>query len=130
LDTAVLLLLVEDEALILVATQDALETGGFEVLPARSGEEAMRLLDEEGERIAGVITDVRLGRGPSGWEVGRHARRVKADLPIVYTSGDSAHEWTAEGVPRSVMIQKPYAEAQVLTAISTLLNESSGTATS
>jgi DNA-binding response OmpR family regulator len=130
LDTAVLLLLVEDEALILVATQDALETGGFEVLSARSGEEAMRLLDEEGERIAGVVTDVRLGRGPSGWEVGRHARRVKADLPIVYTSGDSAHEWTAEGVPRSVMIQKPYAEAQVLTAISTLLNESSGTATS
>lgn len=118
-----MLLLVEDEALILAATQDALETGGFEVATAQDGEEAIKLLDEQGERIAGMITDVRLGGGPSGWEVGRYARRAKADLPIVYTTGDSAAEWTSEGVPKSILIQKPFAEAQLLTAISSLLND-------
>jgi len=123
-----LLLLVEDEELILVATQDALETGGFEVVTAQNGDDAIKLLDEHGERVAGVITDVRLGGGSSGWEVGRYARRAKADLPIVYTTGDSAAEWSAEGVPKSILVQKPYADAQLLTAISNLLNEASGTA--
>jgi hypothetical protein len=31
-------------------------------------------------------------------------------------------------VPKSILVQKPYADAQLLTAISNLLNEASGTA--
>lgn len=38
-------------------------------------------------------------------------------------SGDSAHEWTAQGVPNSVMVSKPFVVAQIITAISTLLNQ-------
>jgi hypothetical protein len=37
-------------------------------------------------------------------------------------SGDSAHEHTVQGVPDSVMLQKPFAPAQLITAIATLLN--------
>ena len=36
---------------------------------------------------------------------------------------DSAHLWTAEGVPHSVLVQKPFAVAQVTTAIAQLINE-------
>ena len=36
-------------------------------------------------------------------------------------TGDSAADWSAEGVPNSVMLQKPFAEAQLLTAMGTLL---------
>lgn len=43
------------------------------------------------------------------------------DLPIVYTTADSAAEWPVQGVPNSVVVQKPYAGAQLLTAISTLM---------
>jgi len=43
-------------------------------------------------------------------------------MPVVYLSGDSEADWTARGVPQSVFIAKPFAPAQVVTAISTLLN--------
>jgi hypothetical protein len=38
-------------------------------------------------------------------------------------SGDSAPEWTSKGVPNSIMVAKPFAPAQIITAVSTLLNQ-------
>jgi len=121
LTSEILLLLVEDEPLISLAAHDALEAGGFTLVMAEDGDQAMKVLESRHQQLSGLITDVRLGSGPSGWDVARLAREVKPDLPVVYTTGDSAHEWTAQGVPNSVMVQKPYAPAQLTTAISTLL---------
>jgi hypothetical protein len=42
-------------------------------------------------------------------------------LPIVYMTGDSAADWPVQGVPNSAVVQKPYASAQLVTAISTLI---------
>jgi DNA-binding response OmpR family regulator len=69
-----------------------------------------------------MVTDIRLGEGPNGWDVARHAREVIPTMPVVYMSGDSANEHSAYGVPDSVMLQKPFATAQLVTAISTLMN--------
>lgn len=120
---AILLLLVEDEPLILLATQDALEAGGYTVVTASTAADAVAILDDRHSEIAGVITDVKLGGGADGWAVARHARELRLDMPIVYATGDSARQWPILGVPKSVVVQKPYAEAQVLTAISTVLNQ-------
>jgi CheY-like chemotaxis protein len=100
---------------------DALEAGGYTIIEAANGEEALAAIGNDGDALAGIITDIRLGSGPDGWDVARHARERTPDIPIVYTSGDSAHEWPVQGVPNSVMVQKPYAAAQLVTAISTLL---------
>jgi hypothetical protein len=40
---------------------------------------------------------------------------------VVYISGDSVDAWTAEGVPNSLILQKPFADAQLLSAVTTLL---------
>ena len=40
---------------------------------------------------------------------------------VLYVSGDSAHEWTARGVPNSAMVAKPFVDAQIITALATLL---------
>ncbi len=64
---AVSLLLAEDEPLILLAAQDALEAGGYQVITADSGYLAIAVLDERGAEIKGLITDVRMGSGPDGW---------------------------------------------------------------
>jgi FixJ family two-component response regulator len=80
----------------------------------------MNLLDTRIDEIAGLITDIRFP-GPSGWEIARHARHQKPELPIVYMTGDSGADWSAEGVPKSLLLQKPFAAAQAITAISTLL---------
>jgi CheY-like chemotaxis protein len=116
-----LVLLVEDEPLILLVAQDALEAGGYIVLPAQSASEGLGFLDSRFADLAGLVTDVRLPGGGDGWQIARHARELRPDLPAVYTTGDSASDWPANGVPNSVVIQKPYAPAQLLTAISTLM---------
>ncbi|MCP3731503.1 response regulator [Sphingomonas sp. MG17] len=118
---SILILFAEDEPLIQSAAEDALVDGGYHVLAASNGQDAIRLLDERIEEIGGLITDVRMGAGPTGWEVARHARSLNPELPVVYTTGDSAADWAAEGVPKSVVVQKPYADAQVLAAISSLM---------
>jgi len=125
LDDAVLILLVEDEPLMLILAQDALEHGGYSVLEAPTGEEAIRILTERSSEIAGLVTDVRLGKGANGWEVARHGREQKPSLPVVYLTAESAEEWAAHGVPKSLLVQKPYTSAQLSTAISTLINEAS-----
>jgi CheY-like chemotaxis protein len=121
LDNLPPLLLAEDEPLIRTSLAAALEEGGYGLVEAENGVAALEAIDGS-ETLFGLITDIRLGSGPDGWEVARHARQRFPNLPVVYMSGDSAADWTAEGVPNSVMLQKPFATAQVVTAVSTLLN--------
>ena len=125
-----LVLLVEDEPLILLVAQDALEAGGYTVLPVQLASEALSLLDSRIAELSGLVTDVRLPGGPDGWGIARHACELRADLPVVYTTGDSAADWPANGVPNSVVVQKPYAAAQLLTAISTLMTKADTNRTS
>src|SRR5205807_2564115 len=81
----------------------------------------MSVLDTRITELSGLVTDIRLPGGSDGWEIARHARELRSDLPIVYTTADSAADWPVKGVPNSVVVQKPYAGAQLLTAISTLV---------
>lgn len=116
------LLLVEDEHILRLGLEEALREGGFELLLADSGADALLFLKAQSQNLRGMITDVSLGPGPDGWEVARFARELLPDLPIVYMSGESAHEWTSHGVPYSTLVPKPFAPAQLTTAISALLN--------
>lgn len=117
-----LVLYVEDEILIQDVLESALREAGYEVVTASSGSEALDRLQTLSGTLHGLVTDVNLPGGISGWEIGRHARGLIPTLPIVYVSGGSDHEWTAQGVPHSVMVAKPFAVSQVIVAISTLIN--------
>lgn len=119
---AVKIILVEDEALIALFVQEALEAEGFEVESFNNAKAAEEAIGRDIETASGLVTDVRLGTGPTGWELARLAREASPNLPIVYISGDSAIEHSAQGVPDSLMIQKPFVGAQVVTALATLLN--------
>ena len=50
-------------------------------------------------KFKGLITDIRLGNGQSGWEVAKHLRQANPTIPVVYMSGDSAIHWGAEATP-------------------------------
>ena len=95
------------------------------MLVASSGGEAMKLLErQETGSIRAPVTDIKLGpSSPSGWEVARRAREVHPDIPVVYVTGDSANDWSSQGVPNSVLITKPFAPAQIVTAVSQLINQ-------
>ncbi len=115
-----LLFLVEDEFLVREMLEAALDDAGYAVRSVGTGREALALLDAQGESFDALITDVNLG-DVSGWEVARHARELKPALPVIYCTGDGAAEWAAMGVPNSVLIEKPFAPAQIITAVSSLL---------
>ena len=110
--------------MLAVILEDALTEAGFEVLTAPNGIEACALLDADASRFKGVLTDIRLGTGPDGWAVGHRTRELVPHMPVVYMSGDSGHEWASNGVPNSVMLDKPFAMAQAVTAITQLLEHS------
>jgi hypothetical protein len=63
-----------------------------------------------------------------GWEVARHAREIDPAIPIVYMTGAAAEQWASHGVPHSTLLNKPFAPAQLVTAISQLLNAGSSSA--
>ena len=114
------ILVVEDEALIRIGLVDALEAGGYTVSDCGNGASAILLIDASTE-LHGLATDIKLGAGSTGWEVAHYARKKFPDIAVIYMTGDSAADWTAEGVPNSIMLQKPFAEAHMLAALSTLM---------
>jgi len=127
--SAVLILVVEDDAVAGGEVKRALEDAGFRVLLVQSGEKATSTFDENAGEVGGLVADVKLGGNVSGWDVARHAREVNQDLRVVYITGFSAEDWPSQGVPKSILVQKPFAPAQIITAISSLLNVSSTTLT-
>jgi CheY-like chemotaxis protein len=118
-------LVVEDEQLLREMVEPALADAGYSVLLAHNGSEALKYLEEresEEAQLRALVTDVQLGPGPSGWEIAKRARELHPEIPVVYVTGAAAAEWPSKGVPNSLIIQKPFAPAQVVTAVSQLLN--------
>lgn len=103
----------------------ALSEGGFhtEVIP--TGEDAIARLETGVATYCAVLTDIHLGGKSTGWDVAKRARELNADVPVVYMTGAGASDWSAHGVPNSILLNKPFAPAQVVTAVSQLLNNSS-----
>jgi len=116
-----LVLLVEDDTLIEEWLEHILERAGFTVVKASSGNEAIALLNVNDLNFRALVCDVRLGRGPTGWDVAKRARAQDAHVPVIYISGSAGHRWESEGVPDSLFISKPFTGEQILAAISRLL---------
>jgi DNA-binding response OmpR family regulator len=117
------LLLVEDEPLILLSIEDTLKEAGFEPTASSDGNSAMKEIENDCSRFSAIVTDVDLGKGPSGWDVARRARQFIPNIPVVYMSGASHADWSAQGVPKSIMLAKPFAPSQLTTAVATLITE-------
>ena len=116
------ILVIEDEALIQSVVAEALTDGGFSTDIVASGEEALALFTGGGKNYKALVTDIGLKGALTGWEVAAKVREADPALPVVYMSGVHADEWTSKGVPNSIMLAKPFAPAQLVTAVAQLLN--------
>jgi DNA-binding response OmpR family regulator len=114
------ILVVEDDDPIKDIVEDALTEGGFEAAIAASGEEAVTLL--QSGLVRALVTDIGLKGRLDGWEVAKKAREKEPTLPVIYMSGAHAQSWASKGVPNSIMLTKRFAPAQLVTAVSQLLN--------
>jgi DNA-binding NarL/FixJ family response regulator len=79
-------LIVDDDAKIRTLIASLLRRAGFETLAAANGDRALELAKET--RPAAAIVDVNLGRGRSGYEVGRELSDRFDGLPVVMISGE------------------------------------------
>ncbi len=123
MNNPLLILVAEDDQLIQQMIQGALSDGGFEVELVASGEQAITLLQDRQDAYRALVTDINLQGELTGWDVGRRARELNPEIPVVYMTGAAADQWTSHGVPNSVLLQKPFAPAQLVTAIAQLLNQ-------
>ncbi len=118
-----IIFVVEDDRLVQGLVEDSLSEGGFAVAIVGSGEEAVELLKAEAaSSYRALVTDIHLSGEIDGWEVARTAREINATLPVVYMTGAAGDEWASKGVPNSLLLNKPFAPAQLVTAVSQLLN--------
>ncbi|HVZ28701.1 MAG TPA: response regulator, partial [Rhizomicrobium sp.] len=100
-------LVVEDEALICMATMDMLEQLGFTAIEASNGTQALTLLKSD-PAISILLTDLGLP-GMSGQQLVKEALNLKPELRVVIASGYSS-EGRIDGVPEGKMrhIAKPF----------------------
>lgn len=117
-----LILVVEDEYPLQGVVEAALADGGFETDILSSGEEALTLFKSGTKKYKALVTDVNLKGRISGWEVAKQVREIDPGCPVVYMTGAAANRWASDGVPNSILLEKPFAPAQLVTAVSQLLN--------
>ena len=122
---APVILVVEDNVLFQEVLEWSLVEGGYAVQQAYSGEEAIKILDANGAQYKALIVDVNLGSLVTGWDVARRARELFTGLPVIYATSLAIDEWSSKGVPNSVLLTKPFAPEQIVTALSQLLNSAS-----
>jgi CheY-like chemotaxis protein len=116
-----LILVIEDEYLLQADVEQILTDAGFATDIVSSGEEALTLLMDHTKHPKVLVTDVKLAGRLTGWEVAKRVREKNPSFPVVYVTAYD-RDWSANGVPNSIVIPKPFAAAQLVTAISTLLN--------
>ena len=108
-------LLVDDEDLVRLTTADMLSELGYSVVEARSGEEAMKLI-QEGLRFDVMITD-HLMPAMSGVELARSLHAQRPNAPVLIVSGFAENEGLAPDLPRLV---KPFRQADLAAALARL----------
>jgi DNA-binding response OmpR family regulator len=122
-EETLVVLVVEDDQSLQSIVEETLSDGGFEPAIASSGEEALTLLRGKTRTYCVLLVDVRLGKDRiRGWDVARRARAINPELPVIYITGGYGDEWAVQGVPNSVLITKPFAPTQLITAVAQLLN--------
>ena len=117
-----MILVVEDDQMIEGLVEETLGDGGFEPAIAASGEEAVTLLRGGKTKYRALVIDINLRGSMDGWEVARSARKIDPAFLIIYMTGQAADQWASQGVPNSILLCKPFAPAQLVTAVSNLLN--------
>lgn len=104
-------LVVEDDWLIRDDIAFKLRDAGWKVFEASKAEDAISYA-EVAKRVDLLFTDIELAGSLSGWDLAEWYRVIQPDLPVIYTSGNSADR--TRSVPGSVFLSKPYRAAEVV----------------
>ena len=122
-ETGECVLVVEDDSDVRGYVVETLGGLGYDVLDAKNGEDALRLLDEyKGIRL--LLTDVVMP-GMNGRKLADAARTRLPDLKVVFMTGYSRNAIVHQGRldPGVDLIQKPISSDQLATTIRKALDQ-------
>ncbi len=113
------ILVVEDEAQVLVLAESYLEQQGHKTLTAGTLEQALALIDSDNE-IDVLFTDIGLGNDPqAGLELAKQAVERRPGLKVLYTTGQTLTDGMRElFVSGSAFLAKPYTVEELTTTLS------------
>jgi DNA-binding NtrC family response regulator len=102
------ILVVEDEAAIRLALRGLLRRDGHEVDLAESGDAALRMLERDAYDL--IITDLALGRGPSGMDVLRASRAERPETAVVMITAHGSEKLAVEAMKLGAQdyVPKPF----------------------
>jgi two-component system cell cycle sensor histidine kinase/response regulator CckA len=111
-------LLAEDEPDVREVARQFLESGGYTVIEARDGAEALRLAVEHDGIVDLLITDMVMP-GMTGQQLAAHLQQTISELRIIFMSGYSEHA-AAEVAQANASIRlltKPFSRGAILRAV-------------
>lgn len=114
-------LVVEDEALLRIATVDELSEHGFEVMEAANAREAIAIF-KQGHRFECMFTDVDMPGDKDGLELAELVKSAWPPIEIIVTSGHRDVQ-KADLPQDGVFVGKPYSTEVVGDLIRRLTNE-------
>ena len=123
----VVILLVEDEEVVRLATQGMLEHLGYRVLAAADGAEALAVSERWTDEIHLLVTDVVMP-GMNGRELADKLRLTRPSIKVLYTSGYTDDVIVHHGILDADVefISKPFDRDALAARVRTILDGSPG----
>jgi CheY-like chemotaxis protein len=118
-----MVLIVEDEAILLMLAVSVLQAAGYDTLSASTVTEAVAIIEDPQQKLDLLFTDLGLGdQTDGGLTVGQTVGKSRPGLPVVYTTGRSVTDGVTKlFVEPSKFIPKPYTDKQLINAAADLL---------
>ena len=116
-------MLVEDDETVRRLAAAILESGGYSVIPAGNGEEALENLSVLRKPVDLLVTDVVMP-GMDGAEVARRVRKQCPFVGVLYISGYTQDAIVHDGVldPGVEFIQKPFDGTALLNKVRAIID--------
>ena len=115
------MLVVEDEPLLRDLLREALQAGGYTVLVARDGVEALQIADEQAGAIQLLVTDVVMP-GFTGCELADQLAPSRPRMKVLFISGYNDGPSLPRLGPGSGFLGKPFGPDMLLRKVRALLD--------
>jgi CheY-like chemotaxis protein len=118
------ILLIDDEEMIIKVGKELLQELGYDVLSARSGQEAIELYGKNADKIDLVIMDM-IMPGMGGGETFDRLKKINPEIKVLLSSGYSINGQASKILERGCdgFIQKPFNLIQLSDKISQIISK-------
>ncbi len=116
------ILVAEDNPHVRSVMTRSLQLGGYRVLEAASGPEAIAIWQDHRDEISLLLTDMVMPEGMDGRELTAKLRAEKPELRVVLCTGYSQTVAPAEAEERLTLLHKPFDAPELLRAIRSSLD--------